>query len=216
MATHRVTIYTRTSGSRSFERAFPNTTYPVGTVFCLRFKERGKRAWTTLNVPNYQQAVVAAMQKQLELFQRDGTNYDHRTAITRLKEPTAFVEPPAPGQPKPAKKGKVPLDEAIQIYNDNVVTRSGRTVSGYAATMAQFYASCHAQKRFVQDIRQQDLIDFVGFLRATGVGDRTISNRVGEVITFLRASGVKDVKLKVRYTEKVVEAYSEDEIRALF
>jgi len=60
------------------------------------------------------------------------------------------------------------------------------------------------------------VIDFVTFLRATGAGDRTISNRLVEVGTFLKSSGVKGVTLRHKYVEKTVRAYRPDELQKLF
>jgi integrase len=48
-----------------------------------------------------------------------------------------------------------------------------------------------------------------------GLGDRTIDNRIGEVVTFLRAHGIKDVTHRRKYTEKVVTAYRKDEVERL-
>jgi integrase/recombinase XerD len=57
---------------------------------------------------------------------------------------------------------------------------------------------------------------FVGYLRREGLGDRTVHNRVGEVVTFLRHFGIKDVTLRVKYVEQKVRAYRPDELKALF
>ena len=78
--------------------------------------------------------------------------------------------------------------------------------------MKQFYASCC--KTFVQDVTVQDLIDFVTFLRATGAGDRTISNRLVEVGTFLKSSGVKDVTLRHKYVGETVRACRPDNCKS--
>ncbi len=56
----------------------------------------------------------------------------------------------------------------------------------------------------------------MAFLGKEGLGQRTIHNRVGEVVTFLRANGIRDVTLKVKYTQKKVRAYRADELKALF
>jgi integrase len=48
------------------------------------------------------------------------------------------------------------------------------------------------------------------------MGDRTIANRVGNVVTFLRHFGIKDITIKVKYVEQKVRAYRPDELKALF
>lgn len=224
MASHKCSIYTRTAGSRAYERAYPSVTYPTGTTFCLRFKDStGKRVWATLSATSYPEALMAAVAKQLELFQRDGRNYDTRTPITKLKPVPAFVEAVAPEEVAKPRKGKTPLDVAIENYNRNVATRSGKTVSAYAYTMKQFYTASQAKVRYVEDVNKQTLIDFVAYLRTTGAGNRTIHNRVSEIGTFLRAAGLDLTEVtkmvrgaQVKFTGKAVSAYSEDEVRQFF
>lgn len=53
-------------------------------------------------------------------------------------------------------------------------------------------------------------------LRREGLGDRTIHNRVGEVVTFLRHFGIKDVTIRVKFVEQKVRAYRPDELKTLF
>jgi integrase/recombinase XerD len=54
------------------------------------------------------------------------------------------------------------------------------------------------------------------FMKQDGLSDRTISNRVGEVVTFLRHYAIKDVTIHHKYTEKVVKAYHPDDLKLLF
>ena len=196
-----VTVYIRKPGTRSRERATTKNSIATGTTFCLRYVRNGQRCWETLKVTSFAEAQKTAIDRNVDLV---------------VGRAAPVPEPrPVPPTPKPTiKTGAVPLDVAIDTYNRNVASRSGKTVSGYAATMKQFYASC--RKPFVQDVTVQDLIDFVTFLRGTGVGDRTISNRLVEVGTFLKASGVKDVTLRHKYVEKTVRAYRPDELQKLF
>jgi integrase/recombinase XerD len=198
---NKVTVYVRVPGTRERERATNKNTVPTDTVYCLRYVRAGKHCWETLDVTSFAEAQKVAIDRNVALV---------------VGKPVPIPEPrPEPVKPKPTvQTGAVPLDVAIDLYNANCASRSGKTVSGYAATMKQFYASC--RKPFVQDVTQQDLIDFVKFLRATGVGDRTISNRLVEVTTFLRASGVKDITLGHKFTEKIGRSYLPDELQKLF
>ena len=106
------------------------------------------------------------------------------------------------------------LDAAIDRYLENVATKSSKTSSGYRYTLQQFYAS--TGNLVLSTVTMQQLYDFVAYLRHEGLGDRTIHNRVGEVVTFLRHFGIKDVTLRVKYVEQKVRAYRRDELKALF
>jgi len=95
-----------------------------------------------------------------------------------------------------------------------VATKSSKTSSGYRYTLQQFYAS--TGNLVLSRVTTQQLYDFVGYLRRERLSDRTIHNRVGEVVTFLRHFGIKDVTLRVKYVEQKVRAYRPDELKALF
>ena len=65
-------------------------------------------------------------------------------------------------------------------------------------------------------MKAQDLRDFVVYLKKDNLSDRTISNRLVEVVTFLRANDIKDVTLRHKYIEKIVKAYHPDDLKLLF
>ena len=52
-------------------------------------------------------------------------------------------------------------------------------------------------------------------MKKEGFGDRTCHNRCAEVRTMLRFHGI-DVSIRVKYTEKIVRAYRDDELQKLF
>jgi integrase/recombinase XerD len=60
------------------------------------------------------------------------------------------------------------------------------------------------------------LYDFVTYLRIQELGDRTIHNRVEEVVGFLRHYDIMNITIKVKYTEKKISAYTREELRSLF
>ena len=99
-------------------------------------------------------------------------------------------------------------------YLENVATKSSKTSSGYRNTLQQFYAS--TGNSLLSSVTTQQLYDFVAYLRREGLGDRTIHNRVGEVVTFLRHFGIKDVTVRVKFVEQKVRAYRPDELKTLF
>ena len=45
----KVSVYIRNHQTRAYEPADAKTTYPLGTIFCLRYKKDGKRKWETLS-----------------------------------------------------------------------------------------------------------------------------------------------------------------------
>jgi integrase/recombinase XerD len=203
----RVTVYIRHSGTRTYEKAHAKTIYPLGTLFVLRYTLNGKRVWENINVQNYGQAHTAGLYKQIELAE-----------IARGERPAPVVKPrPVPAlkpAPAPDNSGPLMLDKAIDVYLENAEKKSPKTSSGYRYTMQQFYASC--RNKLLSSVRKQDLINFEGYLRGLGLGDRTIHNRVGEVVTLLRANGIENVKHRVKFTEKIVRAYRPDELAKLF
>jgi integrase/recombinase XerD len=207
-----VAIYTRESGTRKYTLASPRAAYSPNTTFCLRYTEQGKRRWEQLEVKSYKEAQAASLKKLTELITESCKQKpDVGTVISRN------LNLPAPS-PKPAKpiqtSGQLMLDAAIDKYIQNVQTKSAKTSGGYRYTLQQFYAS--SGNLVLANVTTQKLYDFVGYLRREGLGDRTIHNRVGEVVTFLRHFGIKEVTLRVKYVEQKVRAYRPDELKALF
>jgi integrase/recombinase XerD len=107
----------------------------------------------------------------------------------------------------------VMLDEAIDQYLSNGIRRP-RTLQAYTHSLKQFYA-CVGNKPLA-DISKQDLIRFADCLKRDGASDRTVANRVANVVGFLRHNGIKNVTLRVKYVEKKVKAYRDDELKKLF
>jgi hypothetical protein len=68
-------------------------------------------------------------------------------------------------------------------------------------------------------LQKKRMLAFIAAMRANGNGPRTIANRVAYLKSFFHRFGLKSPLLKtdkVRYTEKVVSAYSVPELRGLF
>ena len=183
----KVAVYIRKSGTREYEKASPKANYSGGTIFCLRYTQHGKRKFETLSVPDYKQASIAAQQKSIAL-QLD--------AIDPLKNKPASKAAPTPvPRPKPqTQSNELTLDAAMDRYLENVATKSSKTSTGYRYTLQQFYAS--TGNLVLSTVTTQQLYDFVGYLRREGLCDRTVHNRVGEVVTFLRHFGIRDVTLR--------------------
>jgi site-specific recombinase XerD len=209
----KVSLYIRHSGSRKYEKANPKTlqTYQgkllPGATFVLRYVRDDKRVFETLkDCPDLKTAHEHKLTREIELLR--GT-----------------VDVPAP-RPAPAPKpvaqipttpssGTLMLDAAIDRYLENVALKSSKTSNGYGYSLQQFYKSV-GQNKPLTEASKQDLYDFIAYLRREGLSDRTIHNRVGEVVTFLRHFGIKDVTLRVKFTEKKIRSYRADEIKAMF
>jgi integrase len=142
-----------------------------------------------------------ALEKELALYR--GANPEKRQES---------VQPPQ-RKLKVSEPGSLMLDQAIDRYLAVVRTKSARTYSGYTYTLKQFYAS--AGNLTLGEISKQHLYDFLAAMKKAGLGDRTCHNRCSEVSTMLRFHGI-NVSIRVKYTEKIVRAYRDDELQKLF
>jgi hypothetical protein len=193
------------NGSRRYVKPHPKKSrcttdgvYHEEAVYVARFTSDGKQRWETVG---RELEVALHRQKAKEALLFLGLN----------PQPGKVVEKaPAPSE------GTLLLETAILKYLAHITAmRSEKTADGYAYTLNQFKASY--SKRYLKDVKKQDLYDFIAAMKKTGeLTDRTISNRIGEVVTFLRHFDIKDVSVRHKYTEKEVIAYKEDELKALF
>src|ERR1019366_6832618 len=150
MAISKVSVYTRTTdanGKRQYEQADHRTSYPDGTIFCLRYEVDGKRKWETLtgDMITHKYALCRAKLRESDLLMG---------AINVAKH--APVVPVAAAKPEPVR---LTLDQAMARYLNNASTKSPRTWHGYTYTLKQFRDSC--AKQFLDEITKQDLYDFV-------------------------------------------------------
>jgi integrase/recombinase XerD len=193
-----VSLYVRRKDDR-YEKCSPKAVYVLGTQFVLRYELEGRRRWEKLpSGIDYVAAKRMALEKELALY-RDET-------------PEKAQEKGALPPPK-LKIAVVPmLDQAIDRYLEVVKTKSARTFSGYAYTMKQFYAVIGNMP--LEAVTKQHLYDYLAAMKKEGLGDRTCHNRCAEVSTMLRFHGV-NVSIKVKYTEKIIRAYRDDELQKL-
>src|ERR1019366_4923062 len=150
MAISKVSVYTRTTdanGKRQYEQADHRTSYPDGTIFCLRYEVDGKRKWETLtgDMITHKYALCRAKLRESDLLMG---------AINVAKH--APVVPVAAAKPEPVR---LTLDQAMARYLNNASTKSPRTWHGYTYTLKQFRDSC--AKQFLDEITKQDLYAFV-------------------------------------------------------
>jgi integrase len=186
----KVSLYVRDRKSREQHLAKPKKTYPMDTIWVLRY---GK-TWQTLDgTLTYVEAAAKAAAKTIELL----TGVPQKTTVAR----------------KPATPDS--LDTLIDAYlNSTKKTNSHRTWLAYKLAMNSFFKSC--QCAVLGDITEKVLDKFVADIKLEGLSDRTIHNRVANVICFLREHKVKDVCLVHAYVEKTVRAYRPDEVRDFF
>lgn len=207
----KVSLYTRHNGSRKYEKvsakaSFGKGVFLPGTIFVLRYVRDGKRVFETLKeCPDLKTAHERRLTREIELLRG--------TVAVPAPRPAPTPKPVAQA-PTEASPGTLMLDSAIDRYLENVALKSSKTSNGYGYTLQQFYRA--VGNKPLTEVAKQDLYDFIAYLRREELSDRTVHNRVGEVVTFLRHFGIKDVTLRVKFTEKKVRAYRPDEIKDMF
>jgi integrase/recombinase XerD len=179
-------------------------------VYHLRYTYKGQRRWETLG-------------KSAETS--FSTRNEREWQLNNMESLTS-IKPDLHGKPKteaPDAPGRLTLEEAVSKYLAFVkAQRSERTWQAYTHTLGQFRQSC--SKKYLDEITKQDLADFVVFMKNRNLSDRTVANRVEEVVTLLRdpdetrgkSKGIKDVTLRVKYAEKKVRSYKPHETKTLF
>lgn len=196
-----VSLYVRRKDD-SYQKCGPKTVYVLGTTFVLRYETGGRRCWEKLpSGIDYAAAKRIALEKELALYR--GDNPEKRQESVQPLQP----------KPKAPEPGTLMLDQAIDRYLAIVKTKSARTYSGYTYTMKEFYAC--VGNLTLGEISKQHVYDFLAAMKKAGLGDRTCHNRCAEVCTMLRFHGI-NVSIRVKYTEKIVRAYRDDELQKLF
>jgi len=112
---------------------------------------------------------------------------------------------------------RTPLRSSLDLWLAEVaVRRAAKTTAAYRKMAVLFAESC--KKEFVEDLEPSDITVFLDHLRSTGVAPRTSFNRVTYLRSYLRWAGRVQIITGSdlpRYTEKVVTAYGEREIRQM-
>lgn len=196
-----VSLYVRRKNAR-YAKCAPKAVYVLGTTFVLRYELQGRRCWEKLpSGIDYAAAKHMALEKELALY---------RGEIPEKDQTNAHPPQPKPKAPEPAT---LMLDRTLDRYLEVVKTKSARRYSGYTYTMEQFYAC--VGNLALGEISKQHLYDYLAAMKKQGLGDRACHNRCAEVSTMLRFHGI-NVSIRVRYTEKIVRAYRDDELQKLF
>jgi integrase len=192
MPSHRkkitVSVYTRERLTRKLRKATLKDDSP-DTIFVLRYGT----TWETLDHGiDFAHARISAIDKETALMQGKVT----------IPEPKARVKSPDA------------LDALIDAYLKSIEEqRSHKTSLAYSLSLNAFYASC--QCATVAEITEETLKKFIKDMKREHLSDRSIANRIANVVCFLRAHD-SEISITHRYVEKTVKAYREDEIRAFF
>jgi Phage integrase, N-terminal SAM-like domain len=142
------------------------------------------------------------------------------------------VTPQKPVNSKP-ESSRISIDEGVEQYFKNLQSqgKDRKTIRAYKVAIGEFRQSC--TKKFVDEIRKQDLIDFMGWLRrqspklrkdgtprkprSSGDPNRTYFNKVNDVVIFLSAHGINRLLKKSEYpkfAEKPVVYYDAEQVKA--
>lgn len=174
--------------------------HPEG-IYYVRFLRGRKRVWRAIGADA--DAAVVAVQNLEHDLQSISLG---RSALSSATSPT------------PESPTSVSLDAAIKSYVSQLgLFRAPKTVREAKRILELF------GKRFpgkaIQSITREDLLDHMASLQGEGLGLRTISNHITRIGALLRKHKIVDLlsrEDKPQYDEPEVEAYSPDELTALF
>jgi integrase len=121
-------------------------------------------------------------------------------------------------QDEPRHQNRVKISDAVTEYlNDRQIQKARKTYAGGKLVLDGFTQSCG--KTYLDQIDRRDLLDYVNFCKKHGLADRTVFNRIESLCGFLRAYGITGLLARrdwPKYTEKIVDAYDEQELKQLF
>jgi len=172
---------------------------PEGETYVLFWYEDNKRK--SLKVDRFADAAqMAVIKKESEL---------RTAAVTGTKVEPELAE---------SCKETTPVVEAVEEYLSEVkASKAHKTHLAYSVTVQAFLASCKAKT--IEAMTRRDVLAYTQSLRDAGLTPRTIANRLSFLRTFWLYHNLEwPMKStdRVKYTEKVVEAYSTEDLRKLF
>ncbi|MEO6983320.1 MAG: site-specific integrase [Edaphobacter sp.] len=171
-------------------------THVDSPTYYLRYLKTGKRVWESVG-DDPQLALVTRRKREMML--------EAQAAGVVLAE-----EEPTGGK-------KALLSDVVQEFMGEVAAhRSKKTLYAYSLAMRMFLESC--TKTYLEEIDRKDILSYMTHLRAKGNGLRTVANRVSYLKHFILSQSItwplrKDDR--PRYTEKIVSAYSKQDIQAM-
>src|SRR5260370_18309633 len=111
------------------------------------------------------------------------------------------------------------VGEAVASYHKDMgpPQREPRTYQAYKHCLEVFTNNC--TKKFIQDVKREDVLAFIRKLYELGCGPRTAYNRAVIVSQLLKANGITKLLHNrdwPQYVEPIRPIYEEGEIEALF
>jgi integrase len=216
VANHRCSIYVRnTSGDRKRYPAGPGVAYPPSTTFQLRFG----RSWTTLAVSSYQEALVKAKEKELELFRTDSQNYTRKASTLRILPKPVFVEAQAVVPEPPAPVVRDTLGKTMDEYLEQLAVEGSKgSVGMYSSVFRQFYNFVTQDgmiTRTLKSITKSDVLRFAAYWKSQGQKPITIHNKIVVIACLLKRNGIHGCWVNVKFEPKDVVSYSPEEVKQL-
>jgi integrase/recombinase XerD len=113
----------------------------------------------------------------------------------------------------------VTLRDAVDEYLEDVrpPQREKKTYAAYKHCLEQFIAN--SEKRYVSEIRRDDLLQFIRYQYKAGCGARTAYNRANILVTFFKLRGLKGLLNKTdwpSFVDPIRPIYETEELSALF
>jgi integrase len=166
------------------------------SVYHLRYMKGARRVWEAVG-SDAQFALIAKMKKE--------------------KANDAIAAGLVIANDEPEPQPQTDLKSAIADYLDEIAAhKSTKTFAAYSLTLKLFQES--VTKPNLENITRKDVLGFMTFLKAKRNAPRTIANRVANLKRFTGSLGFEwplSRADKPRYTDKIVSAYSAEEIRSM-
>jgi len=128
------------------------------------------------------------------------------------------LEPVRSSEPVELRNAERDLAQAISLYLTEVKRgKAKKTHLAYSIAVEGFCKVCKAKT--IEGMTREDVLKYTDALRAARLAPRTIANRLTFLKTFFKHFGLPWPMLKtdrVKFTEKTVEAYSIEDLQALF
>jgi integrase/recombinase XerD len=182
----QVSVYHRNNANQ-FTKVGPRAQQQAEGTYHIRWREtNGKRRWLAVG-PDLKQAAHTRSTYELRLMDT--------------------------GRPRPVAPSTEPatLEKTVLEFIERR-EKAGR--STYRHALGEFLR-CVGDKK-LQNVTRLDLEKFEVWLLNRRAHDRTVDNKLTNVITFLREHKITDVVHHRKYTKKKVVSYRPDELHAMF
>ena len=170
--------------------------HPEGTYY-IEWRERGTRRRS-----------AAAREEALDLARRKAIELGAvREGLIAAPDPEPEIEP------------KVPIGKAIDDYLRFVhAHRKPRTYLTYRYTLDTLLRASY-KKKYVEDAKRQDVLDFMTYCYEQGLGKRTVYDKVVTVLQLFKRHGRKGLIERgdlPSFVETIRPVYEPEELNAMF